>query len=54
MLLFSSSFSALHRLSHHAAPGDVFPVIGEVIEDRADVVETEPTPVARRRRAFRA
>ena len=54
MFLLSAYFSALHRLSHHAAPGDILPVIGEVIEDTPDVVETEPTPVARRRRAFRA
>lgn len=47
-------FSGLHRLSHHAAPGDIFPVTGELIEDES-VTEKEEirTTEKRRRRAFR-
>ena len=45
-------FSALHRLSHHAAPGDIFPVTGELVEDKTTIIEKDLTP-PRRRRAFR-
>ena len=47
-------FSALHRLSHHAAPGDLFPVTGELVEDKIVTKTEEPTrPPERKRRAFR-
>jgi hypothetical protein len=46
--------SALHRLSHHAAPGDLFPVIGELMEDKTIInKEEEVVPQPRKRRAFR-
>jgi len=46
--------AALHRLSHHAAPGDLFPVIGELIEDKKIInKEIEINPQRRKRRAFR-
>jgi len=40
-------FSGIHRLSHHAEPGDLFPVIGESVEEKPIVVERK------KRRAFR-
>jgi len=47
LLLFF--FSGLHRLSHHAAPGDLFPVTDELIINK----EEEIAPKQRKRRAFR-
>ncbi|UJR28634.1 hypothetical protein I4U23_009866 [Adineta vaga] len=47
---------ALHRLSHHAAPGDLFPVTGELIEEKPIVdkeVSVSSEPQQRRRRAYR-
>ena len=47
---------AIHRLSHHAAPGDLFPVTGELIEEEQNSKpdrETESTLKRSRRRAFR-
>jgi len=47
-------FSGLHRLSHHAAPGDLFPVTGELIEDKPIInKEEEIVPKQSKRRAFR-
>jgi hypothetical protein len=47
-------FSALHRLSHHAESGDIFPVTGELIEDKSIRNKEEPIVLQRRkRRAFR-
>jgi len=47
-------FSGLHRLSHHAAPGDIFPVTGELIEEESVINKEEQAPPQRRkRRAFR-
>ncbi|CAF0790368.1 unnamed protein product [Rotaria sordida] len=44
----------LHRLSHHAEPGDIFPVTGELIEDKTiNNKEDVITPPQRRRRAYR-
>ncbi|CAF0843607.1 unnamed protein product [Adineta ricciae] len=46
----------LHRLSHHAAPGDLFPVTGEVIQESPIVEKEVPTvsePRKRQRRAYR-
>ncbi|CAF3406267.1 unnamed protein product [Rotaria socialis] len=44
----------LHRLSHHAAPGDIFPVTAEVIEDKSTTnKENEIISSPRRRRAYR-
>jgi len=39
--------AGIHRLSHHAEPGDLFPVIGESVEEKPIVVERK------KRRAFR-
>ncbi len=53
MFLFSC-FSALHRLSHHAAPGDLFPVTGELMEEKIVIKNEEQTlPQRGKRRAFR-
>ncbi|CAF3478641.1 unnamed protein product [Rotaria sp. Silwood1] len=47
-------FSGLHRLSHHAAPGDIFPVTGELIEDKPIRNKEDATTLRqRRRRAYR-
>jgi len=47
-------FSGLHRLAHHAAPGDVFPVTGELIEEKSIINKDDLSPPQqRRRRAFR-
>ena len=48
------SFRALHRLSHHAEPGDLFPVTGELVDDKTAVNKEETNvPQERKRRAFR-
>ena len=47
-------FSALHRLSHHAEPGDLFPVTGEAVDDKIVVNKEErSSPQRRKRRASR-
>ncbi|CAF1531262.1 unnamed protein product [Rotaria magnacalcarata] len=46
--------AGLHRLSHHAAPGDIFPVTAELIEDKSTTnKENEIISSPRRRRAYR-
>ncbi|CAF1253765.1 unnamed protein product, partial [Adineta steineri] len=46
--------TGLHRLSHHAEPGDLFPVTGEVIEDESTKIKDDLIVSERsKRRAFR-